>query len=84
VSKRYVQLVDETCVGPTSKTRDSKVSRGKNVISRFLSDRELPGRKPSTPGKIITNIACNVVINIVTLFCSFRGPYMLSEQIEKA
>ena len=55
VYKKYVGQVEEVCVGPTSKVKESKKGRG-GVLGRILSDRDLPGRRsvnqsPTASGK---------------------------------
>ena len=63
MSKRYVQRVEEICVGPSKSSAGggghasgggaiSRKEKSKNALLKYISDRELPGRKASTPGEL--------------------------------
>ena len=63
VHKKYVQKVEETCVGPTKKPGNEKVkSRKPKFIDRILPPEmrdQVPGRKQSSPGEHKRKIPCD-------------------------
>ena len=62
VHKKYVNLVEETCVGPSvvHRKRPNADQKKRNKFGRLLSDLDLPGRKQSNLGK--PTIVCGCLL----------------------